>query len=148
MVETNNPNGRWYPSHPFIGVGALIVKDGRYLLIKRGKEPSKGKWSIPGGKVELGETLVEAVKREVLEECGIQIEIIKIFNVMDRILKDENGRTKYHFVLIDYYAQYISGEARALSDADDMKWVTAEEIVNLDMNPKSREIILGEIAKK
>ncbi len=148
MVETNNPDGRWYPSHPFIGVGALIVKDGRYLLIKRGKEPGKGKWSIPGGKVELGETLAEAIKREVLEECGIQIEIEKIFNIMDRILKDKDGKIKYHFVLIDYKAQYISGKARAYSDADDMKWVTAAEMSELDMNPETREIILSEIAKK
>jgi len=139
---------RWYPSHPFIGVGALIERDGRYLLIKRGNEPSKGKWSIPGGKVELGESLTEAVKREVMEECHVQIEIMKIFNVMDRILKDDSGAIKYHFVLIDYYAKYVSGEARAQSDADEMKWVTAEEMVNLDMNPQSREVILREITKK
>ncbi|MDD5191437.1 MAG: NUDIX domain-containing protein, partial [Dehalococcoidales bacterium] len=88
MNNSGDNDGRWYPDHPFVGVGALVVKDGRCLLIQRGKEPSKGKWSIPGGKVELGETIESAVRREVLEECGIDIIVLKILEATDSIIRD------------------------------------------------------------
>lgn len=138
-------DGRWYPQYPMIGVHALILKEGRMLLIKRSKEPSKGMWSIPGGRLELGETVSGAVKREVFEECGVQIEIVRILEVMDNILRDDDGRIRYHFVLIDLLANYISGEPKAQSDAEECRWVTPAELTKLDMNPKLRAVIIREI---
>lgn len=144
----NNPpvnDGRWYPQYPMIGVAALILKEGRMLLIKRSQEPSKGMWSIPGGRLELGETVSEAVKREVLEECGVQIEIVRFLDVIDRILHDNDGKIHYHFVLIDMLANYISGEPKAQSDAEECRWITPSELTKLDMNPQLRAVIMRAI---
>ena len=111
------------------------------LLVKRSKEPSKGKWSIPGGRLELGETISEAVMREVLEECDVQIEIVRVIDVTDNILHDSDGRLSYHFVLVDMLANYLSGEPKAQSDAEECRWVTLAELANLDMNPQLRAVI-------
>jgi mutator protein MutT len=128
-----------------IGVGALVLKEGRMLLVKRSQEPSKGKWSVPGGRLELGETISEAVKREVFEECGVQIEIVRILDVMDNILRDDDGRIRYHFVLIDLLANYLSGEPEAQSDAEECRWVIPSELTKLDMNPRLRDVIMRAI---
>jgi ADP-ribose pyrophosphatase len=125
-----------------VGVSAVVLREGRILLVKRSKEPSKGKWSIPGGRLELGEALYEAAKREVLEECSIEIEIEHVLEVTDNIIRDEEGRIRYHFVLIDLLARYISGEAKAQSDAEECRWVTTEELVELDMNPQLRAVLM------
>src|SRR4030042_166125 len=101
MTQPPANDSRWYPQYPMVGVGGLVFKEGQMLLVKRSQEPSKGKWSIPGGRLELGETISEAVKREVFEECGVQIEIVRILDVTDNILRDDDGRIRYHFVLID-----------------------------------------------
>jgi 8-oxo-dGTP diphosphatase len=144
--DNKNPDdNRWYPQYPMVGVGALIFREGRMLLIKRSKEPSKGMWSIPGGRLELGETIAEAVKREVLEECGVQIDIVRVLEVMDNILRDDDGKVSYHFVLIDLLANYLSGEPKAQSDAEECRWVTPAELTKLDMNPRLRAVIMREI---
>jgi len=139
-IPTND--SRWYPQLPMVGVSAVVLREGRILLVKRSKEPSKGKWSIPGGRLELGEALYEAAKREVLEECSIEIEIEHVLEVTDNIIRDEEGRIRYHFVLIDLLARYISGEAKAQSDAEECRWVTTEELVELDMNPQLRAVLM------
>ena len=145
MNQPPTNDSRWYPQYPMIGVGALVLKEGRMLLVKRSQEPSKGKWSVPGGRLELGETISEAVKREVLEECGVQIEIVRILNVMDNILRDDDGRIRYHFVLIDLLANYLSGEPEAQSDAEECRWVTPAELAKVDMNPRLRDVIMRAI---
>jgi 8-oxo-dGTP diphosphatase len=145
MTQPPANDSRWYPQYPMIGVGALILRDGRMLLVKRSKEPSKGKWSIPGGRLELGETIEEAVKREVLEECGVQIDIVRVLEVTDNILRDDDGRIRYHFVLIDMLANYLSGEPKAQSDAEECRWATPAELAELDMNPRLRTVIMREI---
>ena len=147
MTQSPVSDGRWYPEYPMIGVGALIFREGRMLLVKRSKEPGKGLWSIPGGRLELGETIVEAVKREVFEECGVQIDIVRILEVMDNIQRDNDGRIRYHFILIDMLANYISGEPEAQSDADECRWVTPEELDKLDMSPRLRAVIVREIRR-
>lgn len=142
--DNKNPDdSRWYPQYPMIGVGALILRERRMLLVKRSKEPSKGMWSIPGGRLELGETIEEAVKREVLEECGVQIDIVRVLEVMDNILHDNDGKVSYHFVLIDLLANYVSGEPNAQSDVDECRWVTPAELAGLDMNPRLRAVIMS-----
>ncbi len=112
------------------------------LLIKRAKEPSKGKWSIPGGRIELGEAIYEAGRREVLEECSIEIEIERVLDVADSIIRDEEGRVRYHFAIIYLLARHKAGDVKAQSDAEDARWVTTDELAELDMHPQLRAVLL------
>jgi len=112
------------------------------LLIKRAQEPSKGRWSVPGGAIELGEKIFNAVRREVREECGIEIEVVKVVNVADSIVPDEDGRVWFHYVPVYMLARYVSGEAHPGSDALDVCWVVREELGNFDMNPIAYENII------
>jgi 8-oxo-dGTP diphosphatase len=141
MSESAERDGRWYPEQPIAAVGAVVFKEGKILAIKRSKEPGKGKWSIPGGRVELGETVYEAARRETLEECSIEIEIERVLDSVDNIIRDEEGRIKYHFVIIDLLARYVSGEIRAQSDAEACRWVTPQELVKLDITPMLRDML-------
>jgi len=119
---------RLYPEHPFVGVGAVIVRDGMILLGKRRNEPGKGKWSIPGGAVELGESVEQTVIREVKEETGLDVEKPEHIDVVDNVDFDEPGKVRYHFVIIDYFVKLKGGSLKASSDAAELKWVAFEEI--------------------
>jgi 8-oxo-dGTP diphosphatase len=127
---------REYPDAPIAGVGAVIVEGNRVVLVRRGKEPLKGEWSLPGGALELGETLEQGIRREVQEETGLRVEVISVVEVLDRIVADEaaelNGedarKIRYHYVLIDYLCRVSGGELAASSDAADARWVTREEL--------------------
>jgi ADP-ribose pyrophosphatase YjhB (NUDIX family) len=111
---------REYPERPIVGVGAVIVDDeGKVVLIRRRYEPLKGEWSLPGGGVEVGETLAEAVAREIREETGLDVEVGPVIEVFDRITRDEGERVRYHYVLIDYLCRPVGGTLRAGSDVDD-----------------------------
>jgi 8-oxo-dGTP diphosphatase len=123
-----NEADRRYPSRPFLGVGALIFEDGRILLVERGKEPLKGYWSIPGGIVETGEKLEEGVRREVLEETGLEVEPFSMFEIFERIIPDAEGKPEYHYVLIDYLCRRLNGEPAAASDASRVAWVSEPEL--------------------
>jgi len=125
-----------------VGVHALILRKGQVLLVKRAKEPSKGKWSIPGGRIELGESIYEAAKREVLEKCSIEIEIERLLDVADSIVKDEEGHISYHFVLIYLLARHKAGDIKAQSDAEDARWVTLQEMAELDTHPQLEALIM------
>ena len=125
---------------PVPAVAAVIVEDGRLLLIRRGAEPSRGKWSLPGGSVEWGETLTDAVRREVCEETGLEIEVGKVAGVFDIITDD----AEYHYVVVDYLARSVGGELRPGDDASDARWVSAEELDSLDLTDRLRER-LGEM---
>ena len=138
-LEPND--GRWYPETPIAAVGAVVFKNGKILTIKRGQEPNKGKWSIPGGRIELGETAYEAAQREVREECSIEVEIERVLDSANNIIRDEDGRIKYHFVIIDMLARYTSGEIKAQTDAEECKWVTPQELTELDLTPMLREML-------
>jgi len=127
---------REYPEAPIVGVGAVIVKAGRVLLIQRANEPNRGRWSIPGGTVELGETLTEAAAREAREECQVEVEIGDLLSAVDLIQHDEKGRVRYHYVLIDLAARYVSGEPAAATDALDVRWVREAELAELDVVPR------------
>lgn len=124
---------REYPSHPRVGVGAVILDGRRVLLVKRGGQPSAGKWSLPGGLVDLGETTVEAIAREVAEECGLQIRIAGLAGIVDRVVRDDAGRVRYHYVLVDYLAYPDAGIAVAGSDAADVQWVDVDAVEGLDI---------------
>src|SRR5215510_11503224 len=113
------PDNRRYPKRPIVGVGALIFQRNRVLLAQRGKAPLKGWWSLPGGALETGETLVDAIRREVREETGLEVEPRSVFEVFERITRDAAGKTEYHFVLIDYICRVKDGTLQAGDDVAD-----------------------------
>ncbi len=126
---------RLYPEKPLVGVGVLIQDDDRFLLIKRAAEPDAGLWSVPGGMVELGEKAAEAAKREVLEETGLDVEIVEVLGVVDKIVEGDRGRIMFHFVIVDYLAHPVGGSLEASSDALDAKWVRSEDFRDYEMSP-------------
>jgi len=132
---------RDYPERPIIGVGAVIVRDGRALLVRRDSEPLRGEWSVPGGMLELGETLHEGVRREALEETGMEVEPGEVLDVFDSIFTDPLGRTEYHYVLIDYLCRALSGEAQAGSDVSDVRWVGAEALAAMGLRASIEQVV-------
>jgi 8-oxo-dGTP diphosphatase len=119
---------RDYPERPLVGVGAVIVEKGRVVVVRRATEPLKGEWSIPGGMLELGETVRACAAREAREETGLVVEPGEVLGVFDRILPDAEGKIRYHYVLIDLLCRRVSGELRAGGDAAEVRWLTAGEL--------------------
>jgi 8-oxo-dGTP diphosphatase len=119
---------REYPLAPVVGVGAVVLDGDRVLLIRRGNEPMKGQWSLPGGALEVGETLVEGVRREVLEESGLEVEPVALIEVFDRISRDPDGRIRFHYVLADYLCRVTGGELCCATDAVDARWALRHEL--------------------
>ncbi len=132
---------RDYPDRPIIGVGAVIVREGQALLVRRATEPLQGEWSVPGGVLELGEKLHDGVRRETLEETSLRVEPQEILEVFDSIFRDRDGRTQYHYVLIDYLCRVIEGEARAGSDVSEVRWVTEAELGGLDLRESIERVV-------
>ena len=132
---------RDYPEQPLIGVGAVIVSGGRVLLVRRDTEPLRGEWSVPGGMLELGEKLREGVRREAMEETGLDVEPGEVLDVFDSIFTDALGRTQYHYVLIDYLCRPVSGEAQAGSDVSDVRWVTPEALPAMGLRATIEEVV-------
>lgn len=128
------------PSAPVVGVGGVVLRDGRVLLIRRGKEPLLGRWVIPGGTVELGETLEEALVREMEEETGLRVEPLEVLTVFDRIER-EGDRVSFHYVIVDFLCRWVSGRAVAASDAQEVAWASPEEIPGYDLPPKALEVV-------
>jgi 8-oxo-dGTP diphosphatase len=133
---------REYPEHPVVGVGAVVVRGGKALIIKRAHEPRKGEWSLPGGMLDLGESLGDAVLREVREETGLEVRLGPIIETFDRVHRDAEGRIRYHFVIVDYVCWSDAGEAIAGSDAEAVAWVTADEIDAYGVNAHAKAVIL------
>jgi len=132
---------REYPSRPFIGVGVVVLKEDSVLLIRRGKPPREGEWSLPGGSQHIGETVRETAAREVLEETGITIGEPRFLEVIDAIIPDTEGRVRFHYTLIDFVAEWTSGEAVAADDASHAEWVPLAAIEGLELWEKTKEII-------
>jgi len=129
---------RLYPDQPIVGVGAVIIKDGKIALIKRGNEPARGKWTIPGGLVELGESPEKAVVREAKEETGLDVENPGLVDVVSNVDLDENGKVKYHYVIIDYLVHVTAGDAEAGSDAVELRWIQFDEVEKFDLTASFR----------
>lgn len=138
---------REYPDAPLVGVGAVIVEGDRVLLVKRGKAPLAGEWSIPGGALELGETMRGAVAREALEETSLAVETAGLLGVYDRVVRDADGRTLYHYVLIDFLCRRTGGEPSAAGDAADVKWFTKRELAALPLANDTAEVIAAGFEK-
>lgn len=140
MSSQQSPTG-YYPQAPCAAVGAIVFRDERVLLVRRGKAPAREQWAIPGGSVILGESLQQAAEREVFEETGIRISAGKPAYVFDVVDRDEDGRIRYHYVIVDLDAVYRSGEPCPGDDALDARWVNVRELKNLDVSPPTRELL-------
>jgi mutator protein MutT len=132
---------RRYPERPIVGVGAVIVDGDRVVLVKRAHEPLKGEWSLPGGTVEVGETLAEAVAREVREETGLNVHVGPLVEVLDRVHRDRDERVEYHFVLLDYRCTVVSGTLTYGSDASDVCWATKNELTRFGLSDAARRVV-------
>lgn len=131
---------REFPDRPIVGVGGVVVQDGQALIVKRAHEPRKGEWSLPGGIVELGETLVEAVRRELKEETGLDVEVGEVVEVFDRVHR-AGDRIQYHFVIVDYLCRPTGGTLCAADDAEDVAWVAADAIEQYGVNEFAARVI-------
>jgi mutator protein MutT len=132
---------RLYPTRPIVGVGAVIVHHGEVLIVRRANPPLQGQWSIPGGALDLGEKLRDGVAREVREETGLDVEVGPVLDVFDSIFPDDQGRTQYHYVLIDYLCRLRSGTLAAATDAAEARWARPDELSALGMKPVTIEVI-------
>jgi len=133
---------REYPERPLVGVGGVVISNGRALLVKRGGPPLEGQWSIPGGMLEVGETLLEGVRRELLEETGINVRVGELIEVFERINRDGDGKARYHFVVLDYLCKAANGEARAGSDVTTVAWAKPEELASYALTETATRVIL------
>jgi 8-oxo-dGTP diphosphatase len=137
---------REYPERPMIGVGGVVISKGRALLVRRGSAPMEGQWSIPGGMLEVGETIFEGVRRELLEETGVEVRVGELIEVFERITPDASGKTQYHFVVLDYLCKVVSGEAKAASDVIDVAWATPSELASYSISETATRVILKAFA--
>jgi 8-oxo-dGTP diphosphatase len=139
---------REYPERPMVGIGGVIIDRGRTLLIRRGSEPLRGEWSIPGGTLELGETLEEGVTRELLEETGVHVRVLELIEVFDRIYLDDAAtgggnrrKPRFHYVIVDYLCERISGEPRAGSDVTDVAFASEDELAKFSLTETAARIL-------
>jgi 8-oxo-dGTP diphosphatase len=134
-------SSRQYPPRPVVGVGAVILHRNKVVLIKRKYDPLAGRWSLPGGTLEIGESLEAGVAREMLEETGLEVEVGPVVEVFDRILRDDEGRVEYHFVIVDYLCRPLGGALQAGSDVDDAVWVAPEDLAQYQITDKATEVV-------
>jgi 8-oxo-dGTP diphosphatase len=132
---------REYPERPIVGVGGVVIHNERALLIRRGSAPLEGEWSIPGGMLEVGETILDGVKRELLEETAIEVKVLDLIEVFERVTRDEAGQLKYHFVILDYLCEAVRGDAQAGSDVTDVTWARESELSGYSLTPTATRVI-------
>jgi 8-oxo-dGTP diphosphatase len=139
---------REYPEQPLVGVGAIIVRDGQVVLVKRGHAPLLGEWSIPGGLLEVGETLRQGAEREAQEETGLVVRARELLGVFERMVPDEQERTRFHYILIDFLCEVVSGELKASGDAADARWFAPDELSRLPLPDDTAAVIRLGIQKR
>jgi 8-oxo-dGTP diphosphatase len=139
--------GREYPDRPYLGVGAVVLDDQRrVLLVLRGGIPMQGEWSLPGGVLETGETIIEGMKREIFEETGLLIEPVRFAGVYDRILRDSVGRAQYHYVLVDHVCNVVGGELHAGDDVKEVRWVAEKDLPEYKLAELTERVIREALA--
>jgi ADP-ribose pyrophosphatase YjhB (NUDIX family) len=129
---------RVYPEQPIVAVGAAVVRGDRVLVVRRGREPSLGKWTLPGGAVDLGEGMRDAAAREVREECGIEVDVGQVVTILDNIVRDEDGAVRYHYAIVDFAARYLGGELSPNDELTGAAWITPAEFDAYQVAPKAR----------
>ncbi len=133
--------GTEYPDVPRLAVGGVVIEGDRVLLVRRGKPPAFGEWAIPGGSVELGETLPQAVEREIREETGLIVKAGEICHTFEAVKRDDDGRVRFHYVIIDLTAEYLSGEPIPASDVTEAAWLTSEDLADRPVNATTIELL-------
>jgi 8-oxo-dGTP diphosphatase len=139
---------REYPEAPIVAVGVIIRQDDKIVLIRRAKEPSTGCWTFPGGAIELGESLHGAARREAWEETGLLIDVGEVAAVVDNVLRDEDGRVQYHYIIVDYFAHPVGGSLRPGTDVSDARWVRLADLDGLDMTEKAGQLARQLLAER
>lgn len=139
---------REYPSRPIPAVASIVMDKDKILLVRRGNAPSKGLWGLPGGAVEVGETLIQAAIREVEEETGVKVEVLKYLKALDSINRDEAGRIRFHYVIFEYLAKPVTGEPHAATDVDDVGWFPITELDKANVNPWTLKFLKKVFAKE
>ena len=132
---------RQYPERPVIAIGGVVISDGRVLLIRRGQPPLEGRWSIPGGILEIGETIADAIARELFEETGVRARALALVEVYEKVLRDAGDRAQYHFVILDYLCEWQEGSARAGSDVTEAVWVREEELKQFQLTGAAARVV-------
>jgi len=140
-MTSSDVEDREYPKHPLVGVGAIIIRGDTVLLVKRNKEPSKGMWSIPGGLVEIGETVKDALRREVMEECNVEVEPKELYEVVDAVSRDDKSAIRFHYVIVDFLSEWRGGNPMPGSDVADAKWTPIEDLASLNLTQSARIVI-------
>jgi ADP-ribose pyrophosphatase len=141
LNKNDPPQENGYPTLPVVAIGAIVFRNNRVLLVRRGRPPSQDLWAIPGGRVEIGETLQEAAEREILEETGITIQALEPVYTFDYIERDGSDLPRFHYVIIDLTADYIRGEIKAGDDAAEARWVAAEELAGINVSSKTLRLL-------
>ena len=141
MKPCRSPKKEEYPDQPRVAVGAIVFKDSKVLLVRRGKPPALDLWAIPGGSVNVSETLQRAAEREIYEETGITIQALEPVYAFDYIERDESGCARFHYVIVDLTAEYLEGEPRPGDDAVEARWVSSLELANLNVSLKTRRLL-------
>ena len=144
----SNSDSREYPDRPVVGVGVVVWREDRFLLVRRGKPPNQGQWSLPGGAQHLGETVFEAARREIMEETTLDVEILGLVDVVDGIKKDDQGRVQFHYTLVDVVAQSKYGEAVAGDDAAALGWYRLADLADLGLWSETERIIRESVHKR
>ena len=138
--------GREYPDRPVVAVGVAVCREGQVLIVRRGRPPGVGVWTVPGGGVELGERMVEAAIREVREECGVEIQVGEVVGILDNIVRDEDGRIRFHYAIVDFGADYVSGSLRLNEELLDAAWVTPDQLDAYSVPDTAQKVLLRALA--
>ncbi len=141
MEKPTKISNREYPDQPRVAVGAIVFEENKVLLVRRGQPPAEGAWAIPGGRVELGESMQKAAEREIREETGLIVRAKDPVFTFDVVVRDDNGRVRFHYVIVDLIADYVSGELCPGDDALEARWVSSAEMENLNISPNTRNVL-------
>lgn len=137
---------REYPDSPIVAVGAAVCRGDQVLIVRRGRPPSQGRWTVPGGVVELGERMADAAAREVREECGIEVAVDNVAGVLDQIVRDEDGHIHFHYAIVDFAARYVSGELHLSDELLDARWVRLDQFDEYQVYEQARQVLRKALA--